>query len=155
VNVYFVRTGWRGAPTASPTGWRSKLATKLHSDYDQANWLTQQIDSTLNQEVFNSFTPIGLESSREIDQISGPSSFNLKQKTSWTYFANGKMSGLTTVAPSQTHCSMPCTNTQSIESHTVSYLDTNPNFPSNRCRRRRQAARPSSIGTTTWAASSA
>jgi YD repeat-containing protein len=108
-----------------PNGVVVKDGHKLHSDYDQANWLTDQIDSTLNQEVFNTFTPIGLESSREIDQITGPGSFNLKQKTAWSYFANGKLSTLTTTVPSQPSCQTPCTTTQTIESHTVSYLDGN------------------------------
>jgi RHS repeat-associated protein len=111
-----------------PNGVVVKDGHKLHSDYDQANWLTDQIDSTLNQQVNNTFTPIGLESSREIDQITGPGSFNLKQKTAWNYFANGKLSTLTTTVPSQTPCSTPCTTTQTIESHTVSYLDSNPKF---------------------------
>src|SRR5262249_59196330 len=87
-----------------PNGVVVKAGHKLHSDYDQANWLTQQIDSTLNQRVLNSFTPIGLESSREIDQITGPGSFNLKQKTTWEYFPNGKLSRLTTAVPVQTPC---------------------------------------------------
>jgi RHS repeat-associated protein len=111
-----------------PNGVVVKAGHKLHSDYDQANWLTQQIDSTLNQRVLNSFTPIGLQSSREIDQITGPGSFNLRQTTTWNYFPNGKLSGLTTTVPSQSPCPTPCTTTQTIESHTVSYLDTNPNF---------------------------
>src|SRR5262249_6502751 len=50
------------------------------------------------------------------------------QKTTWNYFPNGKLSTLTTIVPSQSPCPTPCTNTQTIESHAVSYLDTNPNF---------------------------
>ena len=111
-----------------PNGVVVKDGHKLHSDYDQANWLVDQIDSTLNQQVLNSFTPIGLESSREVDQSNGSGGFNLKQKTSWSYFANGKLSGLSTIVPSQTPCTTPCTATQTIESHTVSYLDINPSF---------------------------
>jgi len=43
----------------SHNGTLVKDGHKLHSDYDQANWLTDQIDSTLNQQVLNSFTPLG------------------------------------------------------------------------------------------------
>src|SRR5262249_2499142 len=68
----------------------------IHTDYDGNDWLTQQTDSTLNLRVKNSFTPIGLESSREVDKNPG-SVWNLRQQTNWTYFANGKLSGLTTV----------------------------------------------------------
>jgi len=103
---------------SSPNGALVKDGHKLHSDYDSANLLTQQIDSTLNQRVLNSFTKIGLESNREIDKSNGSGGWTPLQTTSWGYFANGKLSTLSTVNGSGT----------TIESHAVSYLDTNPNF---------------------------
>src|SRR5262249_35816056 len=89
------QNGLEGNTNGQPNGVVVKAGHKLHSDYDQANWLTQQIDSTLNQQVLNTFTPIGLESSREIDKGIGSGATPL-QTTSWTYFLNGKLSGLTT-----------------------------------------------------------
>jgi RHS repeat-associated protein len=111
-----------------PNGVVVKDGHKLHSDYDNANWLTDQLDSTLNQRVVNTFWPIGLEKSREIDQSNGSGGWNLTQQTSWSYFANGKLSGLATVVPSKAPCQAPCSATTTIENHTVSYLDTNPNY---------------------------
>jgi YD repeat-containing protein len=110
---------------SSPNGTLVKDGHKLHSDYDSANWLVDQIDSTLNQRVLNSFTPIGLEKSREIDQSNGSGGWNLRQTTTWGYFANGNLSGLTTAVPSQPPCQAPCSTTQTIEQRTVGYLDSN------------------------------
>jgi hypothetical protein len=83
---------------SSPGGTVVKDGEKIHSDFDQANWLVDQINSTLSQEVQNSFTPVGLEQRREIDKISGSTLAPL-QTTSWQYFPNGKLSSLTTTAP--------------------------------------------------------
>src|SRR5262249_31981047 len=99
---------------SSPNGSLVKDGHKLHNDYDGANWLADQIDSTLNQRVLNSFTPIGLEHSREIDQSNGSGGWTQRQTTTWEYFANGKLSKLTTSVPGQA---------QPIEQHAVSYLD--------------------------------
>jgi len=98
---------------SSPNGTLVKDGHKLHSDYDQANWLIDQIDNTLNQRVLNSFTPIGLESTREMDKSNGSGGWTPLQTTSWGYFANGKLSTLSTVNASGT----------TIESHAVNYLD--------------------------------
>ena len=104
--------------TTCPTVLVVKAGHKLQSDYDQANWLTDQIDSTLNQQVLNSFTPIGLESRQEIDRGIGSGATPL-QTTSWSYFLDGKLSGLSTTVPGQA---------QPIEQHTVSYLDSDPKY---------------------------
>jgi RHS repeat-associated protein len=100
---------------AAPNGTLVKDGQKLHSDYDGNDWLTDQTDSTLNQRVLNSFTPIGLESRREIDKSNGSGGWTTLQTTTWDYFANGKLNHLTTVNGSGT----------TLESHTVSYLDAN------------------------------
>jgi RHS repeat-associated protein len=107
-----------------PNGVVVKDGEKIHSDYDQANWLVDQLNSTLNQQVKNNYTPLGLESSREIDSGTGTAA-TLLQSTSWSYFLNGKLSGLSTSVPAQAACQLPCTNVTTIEQHTVSYLDAN------------------------------
>jgi RHS repeat-associated protein len=99
----------------SPGGTLVTDGHKLHTDYDTADWLTDQVDSTLNQRVLNTFTPIGLETKREIDKSNGSGGFTPLQTTTWDYFANGKLSHLTTVNGSGT----------TLESHTVGYLDAN------------------------------
>jgi RHS repeat-associated protein len=98
-----------------PNGVVIKDGEKIHSDYDQANWLVDQLNSTLNQQVKNNYTPLGLESSREIDKGIGQN-VPILQTTQWSYFLNGKLSGLQTSVPGQS---------QPIEQHTVSYLDPN------------------------------
>lgn len=117
------QNGLEGNSNNLPNGVIVKAGHKLHTDYDSADWQTDQIDSTLNQRTVNTYTPIGQEASREIDQSNGAGAWNLTQATNWSYFANGKLSGLTTTVPSQTPCLSPCLTTRTIEQHTVSYLD--------------------------------
>ena len=108
---------------SSPGGSLVKAGRSLHSDYDGADWITTQFDYGSGspsapgpdaQRTLNTFTPIGLEASREIDKTNGSGGWTPKQTTTWDYFANGKLNHLTTTVPGQT---------QAIEQHTVSYLD--------------------------------
>jgi RHS repeat-associated protein len=99
----------------SPGGVLVKDGHKIHTNYDGNNWLTDQLDSTLNQQVLDKFTPIGLELRREIDKSNGVGGWTPLQTTTWDYFANGKLSNLSTVNGGGT----------TLESHTVSYLDSN------------------------------
>jgi RHS repeat-associated protein len=117
------QNGLEGSTNNLPNGTVVKAGHKLHNDYDSADWQIDQIDNSLNHKVVNTYTPIGQEASREIDQSNGTGGFNLMQATAWSYFANGKLSGLTTTVPSQTPCQTPCQTTRTIEQHTVSYLD--------------------------------
>jgi RHS repeat-associated protein len=106
----------------SPGGTLVKDGHNIHTDYDGNDWLTDQLDfgtdpgSADDQRTLNQFTPIGLERRREIDQSSGPGNWTPKQISSWGYFANGKLQTLSTTNGS---------GSVTLESHTVSYLDTN------------------------------
>ncbi len=105
---------------SSPGGTPVKAGRSLHTDYDGADWITTQFDygtdpgSADDQRTLNTFTPIGLELTREIDKSNGPGVWTRKQLTTWGYFANGKLQSLTTTGAGQS---------QPLEQHTVSYLD--------------------------------
>jgi RHS repeat-associated protein len=104
---------------SSPGGTVSNAGRTLHYDYDQANWLTDQIDygtssaASDDTKVINSFLANGWASGREEDTWNG-AAFALKQKTTFDYYANGLVHDLTTVNAAAT----------TLESHTVSYLDS-------------------------------
>jgi len=99
----------------TPNGTLVKAGQQLHYDYDGANWLADQVDSTNNRRVLTSFTPVGLESRSEQDKGNGAGGWTPTQVTTWDYFANGKLNHLTTTNG---------TSSTPLESHTVSYLDT-------------------------------
>jgi RHS repeat-associated protein len=109
---------------SSPGGALVKAGRSLHNDYDGANWISTQFDygsgtpsspSPDAQRTLNTFTPNGLEASREIDKANGSGGWTPKQTTAWDYFANGKLNHLTTKNGSGA----------TLEAHTVGYLDTN------------------------------
>jgi RHS repeat-associated protein len=105
---------------STPRGTLVKAGRSLHTDYDGADWITTQLDfgtdpgSADDQRTLNSFTPIGLESRREIDKSNGSGGWTPKQVTSWQYFANGKLNLLSTTNGD---------GSATLESHTVGYLD--------------------------------
>ncbi len=105
---------------SSPGGTLVRAGRSLHTDFDGADWITTQLDfgtdpgAADDQRTRNSFTPIGLESSRAIDKSDGSGGWTAKQTTGWGYFANGKLQSLTTTGAGQI---------QPLESHTVGYLD--------------------------------
>jgi RHS repeat-associated protein len=108
----------------TPGGTLVKAGRSLHYVFDGADWITTQFDYGSGsptapgadaQRIVNTFTPLGLEASREIDKPDGAGGWTAKQSTAWQYFANSKLNTLTTTVPGQT---------QPIEQHTVTYLDT-------------------------------
>jgi YD repeat-containing protein len=96
---------------------------KRHSfAYDQADWLTTQLDYLASgcQKVENTFTSTGWEATRVVSKASqacdASPSFSVKQSTQWTHFKNGKLDTLTTR-------SGPVGTGALVESHDVDYVD--------------------------------
>jgi YD repeat-containing protein len=105
-------------------GSGTDLGRKSTFAYDEANVLDTQTILGDNQQtctddrfVDNQFTPNNWESSRRIFRGSGSAGScaftNLKQTTTWDYFANGKLKQLDTKDKDNVL----------LESHVVSYLD--------------------------------
>jgi len=85
--------------------------------YDGADWMQTQLDQSLNRRITETFLPTGWESSRLIEkQMNG--AWQTKQKTTWTYFANGLLKSLQSVNGSGAV----------LESHGESYLDASNVF---------------------------
>jgi RHS repeat-associated protein len=98
-------------------------APKRHTFvYDQADWLTTQLDFLASgcQKVENTFTPMGWEATRLVSRATqacdASPSFSLKQSTQWTYLRNGKLDTLST--RSGAVGSGPL-----VESHDLDYVD--------------------------------
>jgi RHS repeat-associated protein len=100
------------------------VAPRRHElSYDQADWLTQQLDlgtdGTCNQgdrRITNSFWATGWEHQRDIDTANSACSWSPKQTTTWTHFDNGKLKKLDTLAYQGATGVL-------TESHDVGYLD--------------------------------
>lgn len=86
--------------------------------YDPADWITSHIDygtdggSSDDQRIRQTFSAVGLETERLVETWSG-SAWQLKEKTTWSHFANGKLKTLQTTNAAGTV----------LQSHTLSYED--------------------------------
>jgi RHS repeat-associated protein len=104
---------------STPGGTVTQAGRRQHTDYDQANWITTQLDfgtstgAADDQRITNTFDPVGRQTLRRIEQNNGSGTWNTKQATTWTYFANGLLLTLSTTNGAGTV----------TESHTVDYLD--------------------------------
>ncbi len=104
---------------SAPGGTVTQAGRKQHTDYDQANWITTQLDfgtssgASDDQRITNNFDPVGRQILRRIEQNNGSGTWNTKQTTTWDYFANGLLKQLRTTNGAGTV----------TESHTVDYLD--------------------------------
>ena len=107
-----------GKETA-PGGTVTQAGRNQHIDYDQANWITTQLDlgtstgAADDQRITNTFNPVGQQTLRRIEQNNGSGTWTTKQTTTWNYFANGLLKTLNT-----TNGAGAVT-----ESHTVDYVD--------------------------------
>jgi len=105
---------------STPGGTVTQAGRKQHTDYDQANWITTQLDfgtstgAADDQRTTNTFSPVGRQILRRIEQNNGSGVWSTKQTTTWDYFANGLLRTLNTTNGSGTV----------TESHVVDYLDT-------------------------------
>ncbi|MEP6468151.1 MAG: DNRLRE domain-containing protein [Chloroflexota bacterium] len=111
-----------GVETAAPA-FAIVTAPTIHTfTYDDAGWLETDTDdagtSTAadDRKVVNSYLESGWPQTREVRRNNGSGTYDLKQKTTWDYFDNGKLKTLTTI-----NGATPATT---IESHTVSYLNS-------------------------------
>ena len=107
-----------GKETA-PGGTVTQPGRNQHTDYDQANWITTQLDfgsstgAADDQRITNTFNPVGQQILRRIEQNNGSGVWSIKQTTTWDYFANGLLKTLRTTNGAGTL----------TESHTVDYVD--------------------------------
>jgi len=105
----------------TPAGALVTAGRKIHGDFNTSDWLINQIDygtstaATDDQKIVNTYTANGLEQTRE-QYNTVNSAWNKKQVTNWTYFDNGNLKTMNTTNGA---------GTSTLESHTVSYLDTN------------------------------
>ena len=114
--------------TANSAGGPALTAgRKQHTDFDQADWITTQLDygkttaASDDQRITNTFSPTGQQTMREIEQNNGSGTWTPKQTTTWDYFANNLLKQLTT------RNAGPGAGTL-VESHTIDYLDQNSIF---------------------------
>jgi RHS repeat-associated protein len=98
-------------------------APTIHTfTYDDAGWLETDTDdggtSTAGDDrrVVNTYLQSGWQQIREVRRNNGSGTYDLKQKTTWEYFDNGKLKTLTTINGA--------TPAATIEQHTVSYLNS-------------------------------
>ncbi len=104
---------------SSPGGTVTAAGRKQHTDYDQADWITTQLDygqsigASDDQRITNTYSPVGRQTLRKIEQNNGSGTWTTKQSTVWDYFANGPLKQLTTTNGAGTV----------VESHQVDYLD--------------------------------
>jgi RHS repeat-associated protein len=114
-------TEQNGKETA-PGGTVTTAGRKQHTDYDQADWITTQLDfgqstgASDDQRITNSYNAVGRQILRKIEQNNGSGTWSTKQSTVWDYFANGLLKQLTT------RNDAPGAGTVT-ESHVVDYLD--------------------------------
>jgi RHS repeat-associated protein len=114
-------TEQNGKETA-PGGTVTAAGRKQHTDYDQADWITTQLDygqstgASDDQRITNSYNAVGRQTLRKIEQNNGSGTWTPKQSTVWDYFANGLLKQLTT------RNDAPGAGTV-VESHVVDYLD--------------------------------
>jgi YD repeat-containing protein len=103
--------------TETSSGTQVTAGKAKHYDFDPANWLLDATDNSTNptQQITESFFPTGWEKQRVIQASNGTGGWNTKETTNWDYFANGKLDHMSTVNGAGT----------TMESHTVSYVDSN------------------------------
>jgi RHS repeat-associated protein len=110
-------------------GSQTKAPRLYQFSYDDADWLTQQLDLGVDsackddQRIVNTFWNTGWEKQRDIYRAGAtcsatPSTWPKKQTTTWTHFDNGKLDLLTTKNGAAT----------TTESHDVGYTDTSGNY---------------------------
>jgi RHS repeat-associated protein len=85
--------------------------------YDGADWMQTEVDQSVSRRITESFFPTGWEQSRLVEKQSA-GTWVPKQKTTWTYYANGLLKSLQTVNGSNV----------TLESHSESYIDANNVF---------------------------
>jgi RHS repeat-associated protein len=89
--------------------------------YDQTDWLKTQVDydpaGQLERQITTDYLETGWQKLRSVERrVSG--AWELRQKTLWDYFANGKLKTLETQKGNGT----------TLEQHTVSYFDANDDY---------------------------
>ncbi|HEU4349309.1 MAG TPA: RHS repeat-associated core domain-containing protein [Actinoplanes sp.] len=118
-------TGRNDDGTETPAGVQVTAPARNTFVYDGADWLKTQFaygtatTCTGDQRIDNTFTPTGLEETRTVNRAAASctaeatATYDLKQRTAWTYFDNGKLKTLATTNAAGT----------TLESHTVGYED--------------------------------
>lgn len=103
----------------TPTGTEVKAGRRHEFTYDQADRLTQDIDrgtSTANdddKQIITSYLPGGWRRDRTVNRRNTSGAFELRQKTSWTYYENELVRTLKTVNQAGTL----------VESHDLTYVN--------------------------------
>lgn len=118
----------------TPAGSQTVAPSRNTFVYDAANWLKTQYaygtatTCTGDQRIDTTFTATGWEGTRTVNRASATctseasATYDLKQRTAWTYFDNGKLKTMSTTNAAGT----------TLESHTVDYEDAGKYVNGNR-----------------------